>query len=144
MNPEPAYPDEQVALMNLLSAPADYNLNPYGAGDYGGDNGIPTVEVGITTPDDLEAKLPYVQVERITTTDDGTNNNPNVAVTAYAASYSVGMGLATEIQQRILACPHQVGSIILDRGTTRTGPAERPYSPNVRQFPATYRITARR
>ena len=125
--PLPSFPDIEAALLDLL-APL-----------------VATGHVGTTTPTDLAGTLPFIRLDVFSGTDDLITDTSRVAVDVFAAKRSDGIPLAEQVRQTIIAYPHVIGSVIIDRAGTLTRPAETPWDgTGVRRWSATYTVSARR
>ena len=93
--------------------------------------------------------LPLVRVAGLGGTTDETTKSEPIDVDVLTSTWSASDLISRQIEQVLMAYPHQVRSggpfAYLDFVTTIVGPQEVPWGdPNVRRFIASYRISARR
>lgn len=120
------YIDVEVAVMDLLEAWL-------------------AVNVGTTTPADLVEILPFVRVGLVAGRDDGVTDYSLVDIDVFTATRQQGYDLAEDIRTRLLAGPHRVGTVVVDKARTDAKPSPVPWDDeSVRRRLATYRISARR
>ena len=100
-----------------------------------------STHLGVETPPDLQARLPFGRVRRIGGFDaDPFTDGARLAVDVYAATYAAGTVLAEAVRQRLRAAPDPI-----DRAVTLSGPAELPWEdPGTRRWSATYELHLRR
>lgn len=117
------FPDIELAVVDLLALLAN---------------------AGTVTPADLQARLPFHKVHRFGGSDDRITDTARVDVDTFAADHS-GRVAAEAVRQVLLAGPHRVGAVVLDRVLTASAPVEVPYGgTGVRRWTASYQISARR
>lgn len=104
-----------------------------------------TFHVGRVFPDDLQDHLPYVRVRDIGGNDDGLTDVPLIDVDIFHSSFRQARDLALGIQGKLLAYPHRVEGMVLDRVSTAMRPHDVPWDDDrvFRQY-ASYQIHARR
>lgn len=118
------FPDQEAAVIELIS-------------DLG--------TVDVTTPNDLQANLPFIRVGRIGGTDDRFTDAGHVDVDCFAVQRSDASALAALVHQRMLSFPHVLSDCVIDGVTTDASPNEVPWANTaIRRFTASYRVTARR
>ncbi len=98
---------------------------------------------GTETPDDLQDRLPFVRVRRVTGDSTWLNDRPVVEVDVFAATQDVAWRLAEDIRDYLVGPPPPLP--LLDRIDCEQGPRELPWADGrVRRWGADYRVTSRR
>ena len=105
--------------------------------------------VGTFTPADLKDHLPFVLAYRFAGTDDGITDRAVVGIDTFAATRDVGLALAEQVRQRIVAAPHVVevndSPVVIDTARTAEAPHEVAYGDSgVRRWVSSYTVTVRR
>ena len=100
--------------------------------------------VGIETPADLTAALPFARVRRVGGLSDRLNDFATVDVDVFAGLYTAAELLAEQIRQDLVGPPPPLP--LLDRISCDNAPRELPWGDGatVRRFGATYVTVARR
>lgn len=122
------FPDVELALHTLL-------------GDLG--------RIVTETPANLLETVTDEALHRVTCiggTDDTVTDVSRVDVDSFALTKPLARAAAEAVRQRLLAGPHVVGAVVLDRTRTDVKPHEVPWvgSPPPYRYTASYQITARR
>lgn len=123
MTPLAPFPDSEAVLMDLVE-------------DLG--------NTGEVTDDQLLDNLPFIRVGRIGGVDDLITDRPRLVVDTFAATRAQAYTLAETIRQRLTSGPSRVGSAVIDKAITLSGPQEVPWSPAVRRYSASYQLSFRR
>lgn len=124
----PGFPDLETAILDAL---ADL---------VGG-----TDHTGTVTPADLQAKLPFIRARRFGGADDFITDAARIDVDYFAATRAEAWAGAEAVRQRLISRPLVVGSAVIDKVTTTSGPIEVPWDdPNTRRVTAAYTASARR
>ena len=98
---------------------------------------------GTEAPDDLQDRLPFVRVRRITGDSDRLNDRPVVEVDVFAATQDLAWRLAEDIREYLVGPPPP--HPLLDRIDCEQGPRELPWADQrLRRWGADYRVTSRR
>lgn len=97
----------------------------------------------IETPDDLQARLPFVRIVRTGGGRGRLNDLATVEIDVFAGSYAQAQPLAESISQWLCGPPPPIP--VLDRVVCAVAPRELPWGDvNVRRLGATYQVVTRR
>lgn len=104
-----------------------------------------TFRVGRVFPADLQSHLPFVRLGDIGGNDNGLTDRPLIDVDVFHSSFREARAMALALQQRLLAYPLRVGSMIIDEVHTAMRPHDVPWEDDqvFRQY-SSYQISARR
>ena len=100
--------------------------------------------VGEVTDAELVDNLPFNRVGRIGGADDQITDRPRITIDTFALTRAQARQIAETIRQRLTSGPLLVGSVVLDKTITLTGPQDIPWSPAVRRYSASYQVSVRR
>lgn len=129
------FPDVEAALMDWLKA-----TFPDLA-----DGGIIDQHVGNDVPADVQARLPFVTVERVDGDDDFFTDYPEVDVEVFDSSRNGAYHLSEAIRQRLRDPLLNLAGVRVDRVLTSTGPRRLPWDADgTHRRGATYRLSIRR
>lgn len=102
------------------------------------------VRASTETPPDLDDRLPWLQVRRVSGPYDGfRRDQPTVDIAAYAAAGPDACDLALRVQEFLYTqlWGATTGGAVISRVETRVGPHWVPYdNPGLRRYEATYSL----
>lgn len=102
-----------------------------------------TNRTGPSTPDDLQARLPFIRARKLGGGRDRLNDGATVMVDVFAASYSEAESLSERIDQWLCGPPPPVS--ILDRVDCEISPREMQWGDEkIYRFQAQYLVVTRR
>ncbi len=100
-------------------------------------------QTGPETPDDLQARLPFIRAYRIGGSRDRLADFGTVAVDVFAGDYTTAEGLAEDIAQWLCGPPPPI--VWLDRVEVDIAPRRLPWGDErIFRFQGQYVVTARR
>jgi hypothetical protein len=99
--------------------------------------------VDTETPEDLQARLPFIRVERLGGGRGQVSDSPSVEIQVYASTYAEVSLLAERICQWLCGPPPPLPQI--DKAVCTSAPVEIPYGDvRIRRLVASYQLTTRR
>jgi hypothetical protein len=105
---------------------------------------IEDVRASTETPADLDERLPWLRVRRVSGPYDGFRlDRPAVDIEVFAATGAEASALALQIQQlmHVQFARAKVGDAVISQVKTLSGPHETPYgNPNMRRYEASYSL----
>lgn len=102
------------------------------------------VTAGGETPADLEAKLPFVRVERIGGPDERFTMHPRIAVDVFAATADEARTVAGQVRDSLVFLSGPIGNAVIRRVRCDSGPSRQPWAnPAVRRLGASYTVSLR-
>ncbi|MCY0926216.1 hypothetical protein OTB20_08355 [Streptomyces sp. H27-H1] len=102
------------------------------------------VMAGAETPADLEARLPFVRVERIGGADARFAGHPRIAVDVFAGSADEARTLSSSVRDALLFLRGPVGEAVIRDVRCDAGPSRQPWAnPAVYRRGAAYTVSLR-
>lgn len=101
--------------------------------------------VGVTTPENLTGRLPFIRVTRAGGPRDRVNDYARLAVDVLDDDYTRGFALAEDIAMFLAPGWLRQDAVLVDRVVIDGAPQEvTPWAPGIFRFEAAYTVVSRR
>lgn len=102
------------------------------------------VRAGASTPADLEQRLPYIRVERISGPDGQFTTHPTVAVDVFAATADEARALSNALSAALIALRGPTHGAVIRGVRCTSGPSRQPWANEaIHRRGATYSVDFR-
>ncbi|MBT2412636.1 hypothetical protein J7I94_19070 [Streptomyces sp. ISL-12] len=99
---------------------------------------------GAATPADLEKKLPFIRVERISGPDGPFTTHPTVAVDVFASTADQARALSNTLSAALIALRGPVNGAVIRSVRCTAGPSRQPWANEaIHRRGATYSVSYR-